>query len=138
MLVEVDRDGPPTLHRRISTRALPPPLTRSPRAIRSRHLPRDRLFARTAAAVYGAGRSADPRLPAAGFGASLAPTEDEIVQTSAHESAFTAGGTLRPLAQVRDAVRDALVAERRATLLRDWLAGLRRRADVNVLYIPMR
>ena len=73
------------------------------------------------------------------FGASLAPTEDEIVQYyRAHESAFTAGGTLRPLAQVRDAVRDALVAERRATLLRDWLAGLRRRADVNVLYIPMR
>jgi hypothetical protein len=73
------------------------------------------------------------------FGNALAPTEDEIVQYyRTHESAFTAGGVVRPFAEARDAARDALVAERRTALLRDWVTGLRRRADVNVLYLPVR
>jgi hypothetical protein len=73
------------------------------------------------------------------FGQSSAPTDDEILQYyRSHESAFTAAGALRPFEQVRDAARDALITERRAALLRDWIAGLRRRADVNVLYIPIR
>jgi len=73
------------------------------------------------------------------FGNALAPTEDEIVQYyRTHQSAFTSGGAVRPFADVRDAARDALIAERRTALLRDWIAGLRRRADVNVLYLPVR
>jgi hypothetical protein len=73
------------------------------------------------------------------FGAAQGPTDDDIAEYyRAHASSFTAGGVLRPFAEVRDAARAALVAERRATLLRNWLAGLRRRADVNVLYIPIR
>jgi|SRR5215203_1045796 len=73
------------------------------------------------------------------FGASLVPSEEEVAQYyRTHESAFTAAGVVRPYLEVRDAAREALVAERRANLLRDWIAGLRRRADVNVLYISIR
>jgi hypothetical protein len=43
---------------------------------------------------------------------------------------------LRPFDEVREAVRSQLLAERRVTLVRDWLDGLRRRADVTVLYQP--
>jgi hypothetical protein len=73
------------------------------------------------------------------FGAALGPTDDEVAEYDrTHGSDFTAAGVLRPFTEVREAARAALVAERRTTLLRDWLAGLRRRADVNVLYIPIR
>ena len=70
------------------------------------------------------------------FGNALAPTEEEIVQYyRTHEGTFTAGGSLRPFAEVREAARDALAAERRTALLRDWVAGLRRRADIIDLYL---
>lgn len=73
------------------------------------------------------------------FGAAPAPTDEEIADYyRTHERAFTVGGVVRPFPEVREAALAALVAERRTTLLRDWLAGLRRRADVNVLYIPIR
>ena len=71
------------------------------------------------------------------FGNQPAPTEDEIVQYyRAHERDFTRNGNLRPFAEVRDEARDALIAERRGLLTREWLAGLRRRTEVNVLYLP--
>ena len=73
------------------------------------------------------------------FGAQLAPPEDEILQYyRAHQGDFTRGGTLRPFTEVRNEARDALIAERRALLIREWLAGLRRRTEVNVLYLPGR
>ena len=71
------------------------------------------------------------------FGASLEPTDEEILEYyRAHESQFARGGAVRPFGEVRDEARAALIAERRATLIREWLAGLRRRADVTVLYLP--
>ena len=73
------------------------------------------------------------------FGSQLPPADDEILQYyRTHERDFTRGGTLRPFAEVRDEARDALLAERRALLIREWLAGLRRRTEVNVLYLPGR
>ena len=73
------------------------------------------------------------------FGEQMAPAEGEILQYyRTHEREFTRGGTLRPFAEVRTEVRDALIAERRALLTREWLAGLRRRTEVNVLYLPGR
>ncbi len=73
------------------------------------------------------------------FGNQLPPAEDEILQYyRTHERDFTPGGTLRPYAEVRDEAREALLAERRALLIREWLAGLRRRTEVNVLYLPGR
>jgi hypothetical protein len=71
------------------------------------------------------------------FGNQPAPTEDEIVQYyRTHERDFTRNAVLRPFAEVRDEAREALIAERRALLTREWLAGLRRRTEVNVLYLP--
>jgi hypothetical protein len=68
------------------------------------------------------------------FGAALQPTDEDLTtHYRAHEAAFTRGGELRPFDEVRDEVRAALIAERREALIRDWIAGLRRRADIIVL-----
>ena len=68
------------------------------------------------------------------FGASSQPTEDDIVRYyRAHESDFTKNGVLQPFENVRDQVRRRLLEERSATLVRDWIAGLRRRADVTIV-----
>jgi hypothetical protein len=73
------------------------------------------------------------------FGGQLAPSEDEIVEYyRIHQADYTRDGKTRPFAEVRNAVRDALIAERRALLTREWLAGLRRRTEVNILYLPGR
>ena len=71
------------------------------------------------------------------FGGGLQPTEEDLVRYYRnHEAAFTRAGVLRPFGEVREEVRSQLLAERRVTLVRDWLDGLRRRADVTVLYQP--
>ena len=73
------------------------------------------------------------------FGASLEPADEEILEYyRAHESEFARGGAVRPFVEVRDEARSALIAERRAALIGEWLAGLRRRAEVTVLYLPPR
>ena len=67
------------------------------------------------------------------FGA-IQPTEEEIRQYYRdHAAEFSRGGVLRPFEEAHDIVKAALVAERRAATVRDWLADLRRRANVNVL-----
>jgi hypothetical protein len=67
------------------------------------------------------------------FGA-MQPSDDEIAQYyREHQTAFTRGGTVAPLDGVREAVRNAVIAERRGATIREWITGLRRRANVNVL-----
>ena len=67
------------------------------------------------------------------FGA-MQPSDDEIAQYyREHQAAFTRDGTVAPLDAVRERVRAALIADRRSATIRDWLTGLRRRANVNVL-----
>jgi len=67
------------------------------------------------------------------FGA-MQPSEDEILQYYRdHPAAFSPNGALRPFIDVHDVAKAALVAERRGTTIRDWIAGLRKRANVNVL-----
>ena len=67
------------------------------------------------------------------FGA-MQPSDDEIAQYyREHQAAFTRDGTVAPLDAVRERVRAALVADRRSATIRDWITGLRRRANVNVL-----
>lgn len=68
------------------------------------------------------------------FGASSQPGEEELLRYyRAHEAEFTKSGVLQPFAAVRDEVRRRLVEERAESLVRDWVAGLRRRGDVTVL-----
>jgi len=67
------------------------------------------------------------------FGA-MQPSEEEIQQYYRdHQAAFTRNGVVRPLDDVRDVARAELVANQRAVMIKDWIAGLRRRATINVL-----
>lgn len=70
------------------------------------------------------------------FGAAYRPSDEEVVAYyRSHEADFTRDGRLRPFDEVRDAVRSALLAERQAASVREWMASLRRRTEVNVLYL---
>ncbi len=42
-------------------------------------------------------------------------------------------GSLRPYEEVRDEARKRLLDERTAALVREWVAGLRRRTDITIL-----
>lgn len=65
------------------------------------------------------------------FTATLQPSDDEIAAYyRLHAEDFTRDGKLAPYAEVRAEARARLIEERRAVLVRDWLAGLRRRADI--------
>jgi hypothetical protein len=67
------------------------------------------------------------------FGA-VQPTEEEILQYyREHAAQFTQGAVVRPFDEAHDVVKAALVAERRAATIREWLADLRRRADVSIV-----
>ena len=67
------------------------------------------------------------------FGA-VQTTEEEILQYYRdHAAQFTQGADVRPFAEAHDVVKAALVAERRAATIRDWVADLRRRANVNIV-----
>ncbi len=68
------------------------------------------------------------------FSAVYQPGEDDIAQYyRSHESEFTRAGVLRPYSEVREEARKRLVDTRTAVLIKDWIEGLRRRADVTVL-----
>lgn len=63
--------------------------------------------------------------------AALAPTnEDVLAYYELHASRFMRDGQVPPLAEVRDDVAQALLLERRQTMVDNWLAGLRRRVTV--------
>jgi hypothetical protein len=71
--------------------------------------------------------------------ATAPPPEDELVRYyREHPDQFTTGGALRPFGDVRDQVLARATEARREAFVRDWVAGLRRRASVVVLYLPGR
>ena len=73
------------------------------------------------------------------FGASMSAAEEEILDYyRLHPEQVTRDGALRPFSEVRAQARQALLDERHAMQVRVWLASLRRRTDVNVLYLPGR
>lgn len=53
-----------------------------------------------------------------------------------HPESFTRNGVLASFDQVQQDVRLAVVADRRRSLVEDWMAGLRRRAEIIDLYRP--
>ena len=73
------------------------------------------------------------------FGATFQPNEDEILAYyREHPAEFTRDGKLESFAQARGAARTAVIAQLRAAAVRDWISGLRRRTEVNILYLPGR
>ncbi len=60
----------------------------------------------------------------------IQPTEFDIAE---YYRAHAADVGSRSLADSREAIVAALASERRAVLVKDWVAGLRRRANINVL-----
>ena len=68
------------------------------------------------------------------FGGTYQPGEEEVARYyRSHEPAFMRDGVLRPYEEVREEARKRLVEDRTATLVREWIASLRRRADVTIL-----
>jgi hypothetical protein len=68
------------------------------------------------------------------FGGNYEPAEDDLARYyRAHEADFTSNGVVTPYDRVRGEVRRRLVAERTETLVRSWIADLRRRSDVTIL-----
>jgi hypothetical protein len=64
---------------------------------------------------------------------SLPPPEEEIARYyREHPELFTRNGALVPLETARPEVVQAVTARNRQTVVNDWLAGLRRRADIRI------
>ena len=69
------------------------------------------------------------------FAATIQPSDEELAayyRVRADE--FKRGEVLPPYSEVREEVRNRFVNERRSTLVREWLTGLRRRASITQLY----
>jgi hypothetical protein len=66
------------------------------------------------------------------FGGGYQPSEEELLRFY-RANDFSRGGAVRPYPEVRDEVRRRLIEARTASLVRDWIAGLRRRVDVTIL-----
>ena len=68
-----------------------------------------------------------------------APNDDELARYY-HDrpELFVRDGRLPPLAEIRQQVLRAALADRRRSLVADWIADLRRRADVVDLYSTQR
>jgi parvulin-like peptidyl-prolyl isomerase len=68
------------------------------------------------------------------FGGGYQPTDDDIARYyKVNAGEFARNGTTPPLVEVRDAVRARIVEVRMTALVREWIEGLRRRAEVTIL-----
>jgi hypothetical protein len=69
------------------------------------------------------------------FAATIQPSDEELAAYyRVRAEDFTRGGVLPPYSDVREDVRNRFVSERRSTLVREWLASLRRRANIVTVY----
>ncbi len=72
------------------------------------------------------------------FGAVVEPGEEEVLAYyQAHAAEFTSGGRQLSFDQVKSTARQRLIEERRAQLIDDWVARLRRRTEVTDLYFAV-
>ena len=139
MLMEVDRYGPPEPHPKEIVSALSEVDKRVGSGERMDAILRDSGFTVEQLRIFVRD---DLRIRAylqQRFGGAVTPADEEIAQYyRTHARDFTRGGVLRPFVEVREEALQALLAERRALLIREWLTGLRRRAEISVLYLPAR
>lgn len=67
------------------------------------------------------------------------PSDDELGRYyREHLGAFTRGGQIVPFDAARAEITAAVAASRRSALVSDWVRGLRRRAEINNLYLVRR
>lgn len=134
VLIEVDRYAPPEppeaqVDRRVSE-------LRAPAASPSEF---DRALVETGISIERLRRHVrdDLRIEAylqQRFGSPVQPSEEEVLQYYRdHAAQFSRAGAVRSYADAHDDARAALIAERRAETIAEWIAGLRRRANVNIL-----
>jgi len=65
------------------------------------------------------------------------PSDEDLVRYySDHPQAFMRDGRVVPFDLARQEIVQAAGADRRRTLIEEWVAGLRRRADIIDLYVP--
>jgi len=65
------------------------------------------------------------------------PTDEELARYfREHAARFSRGGAPAAYERVKDEVAAAVAADRRRTMVDEWTAGLRRRADIIDLYLP--
>ena len=70
------------------------------------------------------------------FTAAIQPSEDEVdAYYRLHAQELAGAGPPRPYAEVRGDARRRLIDERRTAMVSEWLAGLRRRANLVDLYL---
>ncbi len=70
------------------------------------------------------------------FGVSRPPSDQELIDYyRAHTADFSTAAGARPFAEVREQIRTRLAAVQRATLVADWLTGLKRRTEIADLYV---
>jgi hypothetical protein len=73
------------------------------------------------------------------FASTFQATDQEVFRYyQDHQADFTVGGNVLPFNDVREHARQAVIEQRRVAAIREWMAGLRRRTEVNVLYLPGR
>lgn len=134
VLIEVDRYAPPEppeaqVDRRVSE-------LRAPAASPSEF---DRALVETGISIERLRRHVrdDLRIEAylqQRFGSPVQPSEEEVLQYYRdHAAQFSRAGAVRSYADAHDDARAALIAERGAETIAEWIAGLRRRANVNIL-----
>ncbi len=71
--------------------------------------------------------------------AAVVPTDEDVERYYRdHPADFTRDAVRLPLDAVREDARRRLAAARRTRVIENWIADLRRRVDVNVLYLPAR
>ncbi len=69
------------------------------------------------------------------FGGVAEPAESDVAAYyAAHRPEFTSGGRALTLQEAAPVVRQRLIDERRSALIEEWVARLRRRAEVTDLY----
>src|SRR5688572_28108749 len=73
------------------------------------------------------------------FASTFQATDEEVVRYyQDHQADFTVGGRVLPFNDVREHARQAVIEQRRVAAIREWMTSLRRRTEVNVLYLPGR
>jgi len=71
------------------------------------------------------------------FSASVQVSDDELMRYyKEHAAEFMRDGQLRPFEDVREIVRERAAETQRAGFIRQWVDGLRRRGNVQLLYLP--